>query len=543
MISSETNYFQRMPAVSPHCERGVEPGSDLGSDPDHLSARAFTGDWDYVKLFNHHVETFFDLDHLELPRKKAKRLDASKVTTTAAYYPPKLRKREKEDDDMLRQFEVSVPGTLWMPHEKEVFFRCLARYSVHQMELFLVHLPAKTTLEIMTYYELLKDQLRQVRRTKRTKVVFRDEDRTHSGGTEDRTHSEVPHTYVHQVFKGARYSKLPIAQEVTEEWVEYEEKQSTLISVREQKLDSDRFRKLTRILRQYTEEQEESPGASLMNYNNARALSRMYRANQITPILEGKPAPRLLFGSLVLLEELARGVTRELMGRVIVRKGLDAERSEVEDVLEADGRKNRKLNVTRNDVWVLADSLKLFETPQAGYSSRNRDGKAPVLDLYWQNILESLGLDIAVDTEKGPIVQMYEKQKSCYASPDGFLSALNKSQAMEYPPHNVDFSARGDYEERTDVEEESESESEKIPLVSELPVDLAGPTERSLKDVLVEEMLTVQETERLEELDGTVELENSEQDSEFSAMWGNTDIGRLCPPELSRDWDCSFATY
>lgn len=54
----------------------------------------------------------------------------------------------------------TILGTLWTSLEKQIFFEFLGRYGISQVERIQEHLPKKSLLEIMTYYDILHDSLK-----------------------------------------------------------------------------------------------------------------------------------------------------------------------------------------------------------------------------------------------------------------------------------------------------------------------------------------------------------------------------------------------
>ncbi|ONH68385.1 RNA polymerase I-specific transcription initiation factor RRN5 [Cyberlindnera fabianii] len=65
------------------------------------------------------------------------------------------------------QVRKTSHGTLWTVEEKEVFFYALSHYSIHRIDKIQELLPKKSLVEIMTYYDLLYNELEAMKRSKK----------------------------------------------------------------------------------------------------------------------------------------------------------------------------------------------------------------------------------------------------------------------------------------------------------------------------------------------------------------------------------------
>lgn len=65
------------------------------------------------------------------------------------------------------QVRKTSHGTLWTVEEKEVFFYALSHYSIHRIDKIQELLPKKSLVEIMTYYDLLHNELEAMKRSKK----------------------------------------------------------------------------------------------------------------------------------------------------------------------------------------------------------------------------------------------------------------------------------------------------------------------------------------------------------------------------------------
>lgn len=521
---------------------------------DHL----FKGDYDYANRFESIAYEFF---HLK-PMDHVRGFEDSKNTTTTAYYQRKRRKlkadeddwpeEEKEEYEETHEIFETLPGVLWTADEKEMFFRCLARYSIHRIDSFAEHLPTKSNVEILAYYELLKDALQQNMIPGKWTVRFNE-----AGSP---IYDGVKHVYHYRYFRGARYSELPRAVELTEEEIEYEEEQAKHITSRE--LVIQKSREKASILRNYVgmeqltnyeseseaESDKEDPAKSLLHYRNTMSLARVYRDNNINPEQRRMIPTRPMLGAVVFLEELAANITRNLIGTIVYLKGTDGM-----SLTSCDkGGKREERDVHDMDIWRACDDLKLFET-QFGQYSRDRGGKTPLLSQYWNNTLDSLKLLGQLARMKDPKVQIFNSRGYQGISHDEVLAPL-ESVRDSYTDEAIEFSARGYYEELSETDydldeiyeedmagknEEPQAKDGEIPSVLDLDVDSKSLKQKLIIDTLVEDMLIIKETEALEEMDGC-EIEEVPM---YEQMWGKTSQKQLAPAGLRVDWDRMFARY
>ncbi|QLG70893.1 hypothetical protein HG535_0A08390 [Zygotorulaspora mrakii] len=69
-----------------------------------------------------------------------------------------------DERDMKR--EIQSFGSFWTASEKAVFFHFLARYSIHKLDEWRGKLPYKSKFEILTYFEVLKNNLAELKRSR-----------------------------------------------------------------------------------------------------------------------------------------------------------------------------------------------------------------------------------------------------------------------------------------------------------------------------------------------------------------------------------------
>lgn len=356
-------------------------------------------DPEYYTHFNDTVQDFFNLTYsndIGPERGFARhKLYCSKISENACFYfknrlettvTQTLEECESEmetnGNDNLQPEELmrtqsnydplnNFPGSYWTGDEKDTFFNCLARFTIHRAEEFLPFLPSKSLPEIYAYYVLLKNELRQI-----SKAGFI---------SDANNHGRVP-IWVHS--RSLRYSSLPIAHEVDHEFIEYEENQSMLLCNREQAALTKRVSKKNLFLKSYSDNAE-ALNASLIENKELLALSKIYRANQLFPIAVGRQSCRLAFDSYVLLEKLVKTRTRELIGNILANKAVVFDQLNKSIEMPYGSR----ISITTYDVWRSSVDLHLSETSM-GYRTRYRDGKYPFLELYWQNLVRSLDVQL-----------------------------------------------------------------------------------------------------------------------------------------------------
>lgn len=515
----------------------------------------------YVKMYEDYTRTYFSCDYLEIPShgklKSMHRLKPSKITTSKAYYVDQVHPKYAHDgidtsiDETKKPEAIQfawLPGSWWSAEEKETFFRCLARYSIHRVGEWCYDLPNKSEAEILMYYHLLHLHLSRMKRTKRFKVSFED-----YLPNKDSELFLVPHIYESDFhFKGASYASLPIAYELTEEWIKYEEAQASILSLKEdsqtRRIELARKRKVAGL------QQDMSDEDLLLNKLAAVKLSNIFRKNSIFPSSKHS-SNQMNIDVLLLLEKFVRQKLREIIGNLISQRECgDAE----------EGPK-----VTTTDVWKTCLALKMFQTPRAGVYSRDRDGKLPILASYWKNIVLSLLLVVEGDlprTEKENRAGDYKKLITEKVFPIIHVhSQPSEENTLLYDLSSVDFTAQGEILENGDVALEDDTSN----VLGTADFGTGGELltkKRSFNDALVEEMCFQQETSTLRILDSKNDQKQFEKDMKYFEklqlsslekavpaldfedldnirFWGPTNVEKLCPEKLRSVWDHSFAQY
>lgn len=415
----------------------------------------------YFDFFDDSVREFFSLTYLNEPAGKGRKskksdLQASKITLNTCHYCPtknqarlvdltkaanvvnsnsdgshanssksiEIDQLNKSEKGALEKFS-NLPGTLWTEEEKDVFFNCLARYTIHRVDEFGPHLPNKSLAEIYAYYTLLKIELQKL---KQHEII------------ED--NSVDSYVAVEVASVGVRYSDLPIAYEIDEDLLEYEEEQSIALGNMEQILSSKRASKKAAQFNEYTE-QKESENTSLLEKENLHNLAKIYRGNRHFPCLSGRKSCRLYYNSYVFLEELIKYRTREILGNILSKKAIVT--SQLLD--NSSYLANAQVKIYTQDIWKAAMDLKWFETSM-GDRTRHRDGKYPFLEAYWQCLVRSL--DISVKDHQQILDQskvVFNSFKSCDQTPsqlDFFLHTPPAELTEDYDEdQTIEVGARG----------------------------------------------------------------------------------------------------
>lgn len=186
-------------------------------------------------------------------------------------------------------------GTLWSAHEKEVFFSLLARYSIHQLDLIVDQLPSKSTIEVLNYYYLLKNELKVLKNKFRgspshvhkCKVIM--------------NHNQQPILHDYKIKKSynslCSMKHIPIAYEMSERFIDMEEIQAKLLIEKEMKLLNDFHKKFMIDMDEYDKE-----ASTLMIRRKGRvqgkgSINNMIEHNEDSPALQYHKSGALRYSS------------------------------------------------------------------------------------------------------------------------------------------------------------------------------------------------------------------------------------------------------
>lgn len=98
----------------------------------------------YIELYNKETEEFY---HCAASGRSPREFHPSKVHVRSIHEKPNAAKTI---------IEASSLGVEWNSEEKQTFFWCLSRYSIHRVEEWRSLLPRKSAMEILGYYRLLR---------------------------------------------------------------------------------------------------------------------------------------------------------------------------------------------------------------------------------------------------------------------------------------------------------------------------------------------------------------------------------------------------
>lgn len=261
----------------------------------------------YVHFYNRQVQDFFnvndpwDLDLLAL------------VITS---------------DGQVFDGESGHPGLLWLPQEKDKFFRLLERYLIHRIDIIADQLPLKLTEEIMVYYSVLRKLLqREKRKGRRQEYPYTVTKRR-----------KTKHLKGYLALELVSYDEMPIAYEMSETYLIFEDLQSKRMTDWEPP---------DRLLQQLEEEWAATRGEGVpmppnlhfpdLLRNQLSRISRRWR--EIYPKQNLLPEPiqrpwltppghephctlQLSAGAALLLEQLVVAMTANIITEIVAIKAL-----------------------------------------------------------------------------------------------------------------------------------------------------------------------------------------------------------------------------
>lgn len=171
--------------------------------------RQYRGNANYATLFDQHVKETFNPPKVFFRKSKVNR---------------RMACRSAVGKDIYDKFQ----GSEWTSREKNAFFNSLSRNSIHQVDNIQEEVGTKTVLEIYTYYEVLKSQLKayKLRRKIKSKDI-----KLH--GLRHKYYYREPH------LKLLSYQQIPFAYEMSPKFIHMEEIQARLIVHRESLLLND----------------------------------------------------------------------------------------------------------------------------------------------------------------------------------------------------------------------------------------------------------------------------------------------------------------
>lgn len=376
----------------PHHKPTVKENSERGKK----NNRIFRGNPNYVNFLNREVKEFFQNKLINTYDEKPY-FQESKINNRGMV----LYKRDEG-------FE-NGGGTIWTNNQKEVFFNCLARYSIHQIDAICDNLPDKSTIEIMNYYNCLAHELKSlkgqvVKRRKYHKVKI----------VKDKQEVEYRYKSLPNRKNLIKYENIPAAYEMSEKFIKMEEIQAEMISQRERSKTNDENQRFKRQFNEYTMnkrqkkninesdipedqaieiEEAENDKTGLINYDTACELSRsLYLNNKITPLHNSKLVPKLHYKSLVVFDQIARLTTEKILLKIIEHKIVLLWLNQRQIPFEDD---TIPLKIAHGDIYRAINNLNLFEIPRSGYQSlKQAEGRSMRINNYFSQLPERLNVEI-----------------------------------------------------------------------------------------------------------------------------------------------------
>lgn len=375
------------------------------SEPVKKNNRIFKGNPNYVNFLNREIKEFFQNKPFNTYNEKPYFQDSKINNKGHVVY--------KKDKD----FE-NGGGSIWTNNQKEVFFNCLARYSIHQIDAICDNLPEKSEIEIMNYYDSLANELKRLK----SQVVKR---RKYHQVKIIRDGKQIEYRYKNLPNRKSllKYENIPAAYEMSEKFIRMEEIQAEMICQRERSKTNDENQRFKRQFNEYTiskrqkkdenktkiseqrsdaEESEEDKGG-LINYDIACELTRsLYASNQITPLHNNKLVPKLHYKSLIFFDEIARITTEKILLKIIEHKVVLMWLNRRQIAFEGS---IVPLKIAHGDIYRAINNLNLFEIPKSGYQSLEKEGGRPMrINNYFSLLPERLNVDIGDNIEnKGRI--------------------------------------------------------------------------------------------------------------------------------------------
>ncbi|CCH58206.1 hypothetical protein TBLA_0A04100 [Henningerozyma blattae CBS 6284] len=245
-----------------------------------------------------------------------------------------------KDNSKADKYPFAIMGTQWTPSEKRIFFHCLSRYSIHQLEVWAPLIKTKSKYEILLYYKVLKHNLRKLKDSYMKKF----------GGILKRI-------------------DLPIAYEMSEDFIELEE---LIDKIRRQ---NDQL-KTTNTLIQKSVSGSNNDVTSLISFDNwNKRWKPLYSRSTIEEIapLSKTSLPFSISASEYLIE-CCKDYTRKIIVQSVLQQinsmtfkqelnGIDQD-SEKSDDFEAYTTNPEKdhaqpFNITKEDIYDAINTFKL----------------------------------------------------------------------------------------------------------------------------------------------------------------------------------------
>ena len=190
-LITNDNLIESVPSNS-NTNSNTNNRSNNDKPPRFKPSRKFLGNTKYLQFYNQFVQEFFT----KCP--KFSDLTSLIITTNGEIYnlpkrkkhnsrgrPRKNQNQNLQQNDFLNDDDDGndIGGTLWTWQEKEIFFNLLNKYKtitaiLNNQQDWLAFLPKKSMIQIITYYELLKNNYKTLQRQQQNNNNNKDKDKT-----------------------------------------------------------------------------------------------------------------------------------------------------------------------------------------------------------------------------------------------------------------------------------------------------------------------------------------------------------------------------
>ncbi|KGU20506.1 hypothetical protein MG7_05090 [Candida albicans P34048] len=250
-LITNDNLIESVPSNS-NTNSNTNNRSNNDKPPRFKPSRKFLGNTKYLQFYNQFVQEFFT----KCP--KFSDLTSSIITTNGEIYnlpkrkkhnsrgrPRKNQNQNPQQNDFLNDDDDGndIGGTLWTWQEKEIFFNLLNKYKtitaiLNNQQDWLAFLPKKSMIQIITYYELLKNnyktlqrqQQKQQQQQKQRQRQRQKRYRKNKKGKSKKRHGDGDGDGESSLLS---YRDIPIAYEMSPYFQNFEQLQSDLITKRE----------------------------------------------------------------------------------------------------------------------------------------------------------------------------------------------------------------------------------------------------------------------------------------------------------------------
>lgn len=467
------------------------------------NSRSFKANPTYVRFFNHQINDFFNNIY---PKGYP-----SKDYFTTSKLSPEGKITYTTDES----YELES-GTVWTSKEKDSFFNALARYSIHQINMIQAHLPGKSVMEIMEFYNKLKLDLKELKKLCFT-IPRKFKIRLSKKKGDTFSYSENCIRNGHALVS---YLSIPAAYEMTEDFIQVEEAQSALISQWERHKINDENQRFKKSFEEYIgikRRKLNPPNGECLQLYEEDAFSKtslvnkqelidvdtctdmtksIYAKNRITVLENSRLAPKLHFKSLIFLEQLVTLTTEMILSKLVELKteAIWLNKRNVE--LSSEGL---TLHISKRDIENAVEDCGLFRRER---SNLGHEPTTPItLSGYFSRIWERLGAHelLSRSTQRN-----VETESSVYGKFEGFESTDRARHLIRAHALEDAFISRPIAE--VDLETGVHMKPNDIVHISSL-LSLRSTTpeinrfNEDYESELIEEILTLQEAKSLEEED------------------------------------------